>query len=137
VRLFREGCSCSQAILTAFADSAGMDRESALRVASGFGGGMARLGRTCGAVTGGIMALGLKHGAEVAGSEEAKVRFYERVRRFVSEFEAGHGSSECRTLLGVDIGTSEGMSRAREQKLFATQCAGYVRTAAEVLAGML
>ncbi len=134
---FRQGCSCAQAVFAAFADPADLDRATVLRVASGFGGGMARLGRTCGAVTGGILALGLEHGAEVAGGEEAKLRFYERVRRFVTAFEARHGSSECRTLLGLDIGTPEGMSRAREAKLFATRCEAFVRDAAEVLEGML
>jgi C_GCAxxG_C_C family probable redox protein len=133
VQDFKQGCSCSQAIFSAYADAADLDRETALRVASGFGGGMARLGRTCGAVSGGIMVLGLKHGAGIAGNEEAKLRLYETVRRFVAEFEARHGSSDCRTLLGVDIGTPEGMSRAREQKLFETRCADFVRDAAEIL----
>lgn len=137
VRAFREGCSCSQAILAAYADPSVLDRETALRVASGFGGGLARLGRTCGAVTGGIMALGLRHGAGTAGNEEAKVRLYETVHRFVAEFEARHGSSECRTLLGVDLGSAEGMSRAREQNLFETRCAAFVRDAAEILEGLI
>ncbi len=136
VRDFQQGCSCAQAVFAAFA-AGDIDRGTALRVAAGFGGGIARLGHTCGAVTGGVMALGAKHGAEVAGSEEAKLRFYERVRGFVAGFESRHGASECRTLLGVDIGTPEGMTRAREQNLFATRCPGYVRTAGELLQGMV
>jgi len=130
VRDFRAGLSCAQAVFTAFAD---LDRETALRVASGLGGGMARMGRTCGAVTGGILALGLRHGAGVADSEEAKLRLYERVRGFIAAFEARHGSSECRALLGFDISTPEGMSRIRKQNLIATRCTEFVRTAVELL----
>ncbi len=43
VAYFKEGFSCSQAILTAYGPTVGLDRETALKVASGFGGGMGRL----------------------------------------------------------------------------------------------
>jgi C_GCAxxG_C_C family probable redox protein len=43
----------------------------ALKIASGFGGGMGRLAETCGAVTGAFMVLGLKYGS-AASDREAK-----------------------------------------------------------------
>jgi hypothetical protein len=39
VSLFKQGYSCSQAVLAAFAEEFGMDRTTALRVAGGFGCG--------------------------------------------------------------------------------------------------
>jgi hypothetical protein len=50
---FKEGFTCSQAVLTAFADECGLDRKAAMKIAAGFGGGMGRMALTCGAVAGG------------------------------------------------------------------------------------
>jgi C_GCAxxG_C_C family probable redox protein len=71
VAYFREGFSCSQAIVAAYAPSLGLDRDTALKIASGFGGGMGRLAETCGAITGAFMVLGLKYGS-AASDREAK-----------------------------------------------------------------
>ena len=60
VSLFTSGCACSQAILAIYGVSFGIDRQTALKVAAGFAGGM-RMGATCGAATGAIMVLGLAH----------------------------------------------------------------------------
>src|SRR6266545_4231780 len=61
VALFRSGFNCSQAILRAYGDEVGLAAHHALKLGSGFGAGMRR-GATCGAVTGAIMALGLRCG---------------------------------------------------------------------------
>lgn len=50
--------NCAQSVVVPFAAAAGVPEETALRFADGFGGGMRRAS-VCGAVTGGIMALGL------------------------------------------------------------------------------
>jgi C_GCAxxG_C_C family probable redox protein len=55
----RNGYSCSQSVFAALAKRWNMDPELALRVAAGLGGGIARSARTCGCVTGAIMAIGL------------------------------------------------------------------------------
>ena len=56
VSLFRSGCACSQAILVACSESQGVDRQTSLKIAAGFAGGM-RMGNTCGAASGAIMVL--------------------------------------------------------------------------------
>ena len=50
--------NCSQAVVGAFAPDCGLSQEGACRVAANFGGGM-KMAATCGAVTGGLMVLGL------------------------------------------------------------------------------
>ena len=50
--------NCAQAVVVPFANAAGVDEETAMRFAAGFGGGMKRAS-VCGSITGGIMALGL------------------------------------------------------------------------------
>jgi C_GCAxxG_C_C family probable redox protein len=133
---FAEGYNCSQAVLSAYADRFGLDGETALKIASGFGGGMGRMAETCGAVTGALMVLGWKYGA-ASPDREAKERVYEQVREFAKRFAARHGSLACRDLLGCDISTAGGYDVARERNLFATTCPQFVRDAAEILDDML
>lgn len=135
VKNFQEGFNCSQAVCAAFAERAGTSRETALKVAAGFGGGIGRTGNVCGVVTGAIMALGLKYGF-TAGSPEAKAEMYARVRTFIEKFTARHGAQTCRGLLGYDISIHEEHEKAKEEKLFSTRCPEFVRTAAEILEEM-
>ena len=43
---FIEGFSCAQAVFSAFSETEGMGLETALRIASSFGAGMARKGES-------------------------------------------------------------------------------------------
>ena len=133
----RKGCSCSQAIMAAYAPTLGLDRDTALKIASGFGGGMGRMAETCGAVTGAFMVLGLKQGwvsgEEVAGREKT----YETIREFARRFRQRHGTIVCRELLKCDISTPEGLQDARQRQLFTTVCHKVVADAAEVLEELL
>jgi C_GCAxxG_C_C family probable redox protein len=134
---FTEGFSCAQAILSTFAPGLGLDEETALKLASGFGGGMGRMGKTCGAVTGAFMAIGLKYGKTKADDEESKERTYMLACEFAKRFESNNGSVTCNDLLGCDIATPEGMRRAEAEDLFNTLCPKLVRNAAEILEGLL
>jgi C_GCAxxG_C_C family probable redox protein len=137
VALFREGFSCSQAVFAAFSGEFGLDRETSLKLSQPFGGGMAHLGEACGAVTGAFMVLGLKYGRTKADDLEARDRTYDRMHQFVERFKGLHCSIQCRCLLGLDLGTEEGMAQAREKNLFQTLCVKYVQHAAEILREIL
>jgi C_GCAxxG_C_C family probable redox protein len=132
---FNEGFSCSQSVLATFAPQLGLDLDAALRVSAAFGGGMGRLGHTCGAVTGALMVLGLKYGATVP-DPVARERTYALTREFVARFEARHGATACADLLGVNIGTPEGQAAARAANLFKATCPGLVASAAAIIEEM-
>jgi C_GCAxxG_C_C family probable redox protein len=134
---FREGFNCSQSVLSAFAPGLGMDRETALKVSCAFGGGMGRMGGTCGAVTGAIMALGLKYGKTKAEDDAIRDKGYGLVREFADKFDERNGSLSCRQLVGCDLSTQEGMAMAKEQNLFELKCWKYVGDAAEILQELL
>ena len=137
VACFKEGFSCSQAVFSTFALQMGLERELALKVAGPFGGGMGRLGEVCGAVTGALMALGLKYGCVDAQNAEGKEEAYRLARELADQFKTRRGSILCRELLGCDISTPEGRSQAREKGLFANLCPQLVRDAAEIVEQML
>jgi C_GCAxxG_C_C family probable redox protein len=106
-------------------------------VAGAFGGGMARMGETCGVVTGSMMAIGLKHGKIKAADDEAKEKTYRLVDEFVNAFKGKHGSIVCRELLDCDMSTPEGLQEFKDRKLIETHCARFIKDAAEILEGIL
>lgn len=131
---FRQNFNCAQSVLVAFAPQMGLDESQALKIASPFGGGVARRGQICGAVTGALMALGLAQGADTpAGKEDA----YLLGQEFLQRFESRHATILCRELLDCDISTPEGRQQARERGVFTTQCPLFVRHAAEIVQAML
>ena len=137
VSCFKEGFSCSQAILSAYSDMHGLDRELALKISQPFGGGIAHMGEICGAVTGAFLVIGLKHGRIKAEDIEAKEKTYELVLEFVKRFKSLHGSINCTELLGYDLGSPEEMKLAEEKELFITVCPKFVQNAAEIIEQIL
>ena len=137
VSSFAEGFSCSQAILGTYAEMLGLERQTALRLAASFGGGMGRMAQTCGAVTGAFMVLGLKYGSTSAQPGEAKERLYGLVREFADRFRRRQGSIVCKDLLGCDLSTPEGVRLAKEEGIVQAVCPQIVRYAAELLEELL
>jgi C_GCAxxG_C_C family probable redox protein len=133
---FLDGYACSQAILSEYGPLFGLDRETALRVSAGFAGGMRR-GKTCGAVAGAVMALGLKFCGPCPEKPEDRKRAYDAVQEFMAKFAGEYGCVECRDLLGVDISTAEGLQAAKEKNLFESVCPEFVAYAAELLENMM
>ena len=70
-QLFKQGYNCAQAVVCAFADECGLDEDTAYRIASSFGGGVARMREVCGAVIGMSMVAGMLYGYRL-GDEPAK-----------------------------------------------------------------
>lgn len=85
VDCFNGGFSCSQAVLASHSARFGVDEETAYRVAGAFGGGMGHIGGTCGAVTGALMLIGLRHGKFKKEDSVSKERTYEAVAEFVGD----------------------------------------------------
>lgn len=96
---FESGCSCSQAVLLAFAPECGLDRETALRLASSFGGGFGRMRELCGALSGAGMVLGLLRGYTDLADKPAKQRHYDLIQRLCRRFEEEQGHLRCSDLL--------------------------------------
>ncbi len=131
--LFKQGFSCSQAVLAACGEGLGVEEEKLLKISSGFGAGMGRMGEVCGAVTGAFMAIGLKHGRGKLEDQAAKEKTQQLVSEFAKRFKARHRTVICRDLLGCDLSTAAGIKIALEKNLFTTLCPKFVSSAAEIL----
>jgi C_GCAxxG_C_C family probable redox protein len=132
VAAFEEGANCAQAMLSTYGPALGLDADVAMRIGAPLGGGLARLGRTCGAVTGAIILIGLLHSRARASSSNGRHSVYDVAATFVQEFEARSGSTLCRELLGCDLATEAGRRRADEEGLHSKVCPNLVRDAAQL-----
>lgn len=136
-KLFKKGYSCSQAILIAYGPELGLDRENAMKIAGAFGGGLGNTGYTCGAVSGALMALGLKYSRPEASARKTHAEADEKAQEFLKRFENQHKSIICETLIGCDLSTPGGKEEAQKKNVFQTICVSLVRDAAELLEDML
>ncbi len=137
VTCFMDGFNCAQSLLSTFGPRLGLERETALRVAGAFGGGMARTGLVCGAVSGALMVIGVKYAMTHAGERERREETYRRSQEFIRRFKELNGSVLCPELLGFDLSTPEGLKTVGERELFATVCPKLVRDAAAIVAALL
>jgi len=123
--------NCAQTVFSLFAPELGIDEKTALKIASGFGGGMA-CAETCGAVTGAYMVIGMKHGHSSSNPDE-KANTKMQVKKFNEKFIAEHGSLICKKLTGFDISTPEGGAAASAAGIFETRCPAFIKTSCKIL----
>ena len=134
---FRKGFTCSSAVFSAFSDDLGLESETAMKIACGFGAGISKTGNICGAVSGAIMVIGLKYGMVKTGDDPATENTRALTRQFIQEFAAKNGSVNCTELLGYNLSIVDEYEKAREKKLFVTKCPEYVRDATAILEKIL
>lgn len=135
-KYFAQGYHCSQAVFAAFATEYGLMEEQALKIGSSFGAGMCK-GEVCGAVTGALMAIGLKYGHCLADDAESEAKTNELTCLMMERFKAENGSYMCRELLGYDLAVKEEAQRARELGLFTNFCPKMVESAARIVEEIL
>lgn len=130
--LFRQGYNCAQASFGAFAEETGLDRETALRLASSFGGGLGRLREVCGALAGIEMAAGCLYGYDTPETGEVKKEHYARVQALAERFRREFGSILCREILtGADASPNP---TPRTEEFYKNRlCLRCVTRAAEIL----
>lgn len=106
-----------------------------MRIASVLGGGIAGCGETCGAVSGGVICLGLQFGSEgnEAAEEFRSKREHARslVKVFVRDFEEAWGKVDCRTLRAMDTGEIPQQGNARPANPTGDLCSEYVKWSSE------
>ena len=111
--LFEEGYNCCQAVVGAYAEEFGLDKESAMALASGMGGGIGRSRSVCGACTGMCLAAGLAKGYTSPKATEEKIQTYSMIQQLLKQFEKDNGSTICKVLLGLE--KPEGTCKAEER----------------------
>lgn len=138
VQKFNEGFNCAQAVLFSFADELHLDKETALKLTCGFGGGMGRMQEVCGAVSGGITAIGCKYGKGLNDTAEATETTYKKVIELMTSFEKVRGTYICNKLLpGCDLKTGEGQKMFKDAAMKKGICEPCVRSVVEIVEKIL
>jgi C_GCAxxG_C_C family probable redox protein len=123
-------------VLYAFREEGDLSEETALKIACGLGAGMARKEEVCGAVTGGILVLGMRHGRGGKDDRSAQERTYAKTRELMERFSEKHGTVICRKLLnGCELATSEGQKYFKENDLLNKVCVPCVQSIVRILEG--
>jgi C_GCAxxG_C_C family probable redox protein len=136
--LFLEGYNCSQAVVCAFTDLTGLDISTSAKVASSFGGGLARLREVCGTVSGAAMVLGLIKGYDDVKDPSKKAEHYRFIRSFAETFANDNGSIICRELLKGVKTTPGGDPEPRTEEFYKRRpCPELVKYAADLVEKML
>lgn len=124
---FNNGFQCAESVLLAVADALEIRSPLIPAIATGCCHGKLQTFGTCGALTGGIMAVNLTHGR--AGPRESVADNYRAVRTLIQEFSGACGGIDCSRLMGCDLDTADGR-RVYEENSVRQQCREYVGIAA-------
>ncbi len=135
--LFNGNYNCSQAVFASFADDLGIGSDLALRIACGFGAGIARKQMICGAVTGAVMVIGLKYGNSQIDDTVSKDKTYQLIQDFNEKFLAKNSSLECKNLTACDFNTEEGQKYYSENHIQENVCSKCIKNSIEILEEIL
>ncbi len=133
IMMVKNGLQCSQAALAALGEQLGIEIKQALRLASGFGGGIALQGDICGAVSGAIMAIGLKHGYDKGPDVDARDKVYFLAQELIQRIKAKHGCYTCRGLTGMEWTGPESLKLFHERGIPEKVCLNVIRDAVDIV----
>lgn len=88
--------NCAQAILTTYADIAGLDEHTAMRLGGAYAAGMGNAEGTCGALVGAGMILGM--------CNEERTRAMKQMGQIMTKFQQRNGATQCKLLKGIGTG---------------------------------
>jgi C_GCAxxG_C_C family probable redox protein len=131
---FLKGYNCAQSVLYAFCEDLNLNEETALKISSGFGGGMGGKQEVCGAVTGGIMVLGMKYSQGENDDKTVRETTYKKTRELMERFSGRNGSCICGRLISeCNLTTREGQKLFKQKDLLNRICKPCVQSSVEIL----
>ena len=137
INLFTEGKNCAQAVLISFADDLKLDKKTAENLTSGLGAGMGRLHKTCGAVNGSFMVIGMHNSINIADTQTRADNTNLKIQQLESAFAKKFGSSDCGPIINTDLKTEEGRKYFADNNLKVNICNNCVEFCVNWLEGNL
>lgn len=133
LKWMEEGYNCSQVLMLHFLDRTKLDFDTAIKVSLAFELGH-YTGQTCGAVTAGLMVLGLIKGGM---SDDDKVDLIKSSHIFKTKFAEKMKSINCQELLGMNVNEGNNIARAFEEGKIQSICPNAIFTSIEILEEIL
>ena len=127
------GFQCSQAVVATLGEQLCAEQKQVLRLATGFGGGIALQGDICGAVSGAIMAIGLKHGYDKGPDIDARDKVFFFAQELIERIKAKHGCYTCKGLIGINLTDPKGIKLFYEQGIPEKICHNVIKDCVEIV----
>jgi len=136
---------CSQCVLAALQEHLQIGDRESFKAASALAGGVARMGETCGALLGGVMAIGLVYGREQLEDGRTSPRYakaMELAAILYRRFEGGLGSNKCWDIQTASLGRSFDLKDSAQREEFVKaggyeECSEVARKAARLAAEVI
>jgi C_GCAxxG_C_C family probable redox protein len=132
---FKEGYSCAEAVLKSVAEAKGIDSPLIPKIATAFGSGLAGTDGTCGALSGGYLALSMCKGRNSV--EEDRSTLYTDIAKLKAMFQGSFSSTECTALLGFSLSAPDAGEKFQKGNCKEGKCMYYVDRVAEEVMKML
>lgn len=133
----KQGWNCAQSVAGACADIAGRKPEEVMPLLGGFGGGVGGSHEeVCGAVSGGVLILGLCFPHAEGDDQAAKRELYRIAKEFRRRFFDVFSHTRCGDLLRARPGVSEKNPAAQRLGVTA-HCDNMIVTAVELLEALV
>ncbi len=129
--------NCNQSVLAAFGPDFGVSENICFNLGLGYGGGIGREGRACGACTGAYSVIGLWAATKSNDSGEQKNIAALKVQEYNRLFIKKHTHLDCKDLLGYNMSIPEEKAKITELNLHENICMGLVKSSAEILTEIL
>lgn len=120
--------------MAAVAAQQGIDSDLVPAIATAFCSGLSETGGTCGALTGGILALSMARGRR--STDDGREALYEKTRALIGGFEQKFSAARCPDLIHIQLGTPEASAEYQARGL-STQCEQYIRQVTESAVALL
>lgn len=140
IALHKSGFGCAQSVASVFSEEFDIDMVTAQKMAIGLGGGIGRQGEVCGALSGGVLVLGMNYGVNSMDGEAnkiAKEKVYELDKEFTRQYKERTGAIRCNDILGFDMNDPEARAEALAKGIFATRCNQCIQDSVEILEKLL
>ena len=108
---FNQGFNWTESISLSFKDYLKIKDSALPQLASGFGGGIGHKGSICGALTGAVMAIGMKMGRTDPKDRKTLQKVYDKCQGFWSQFEKEFGNINCYNIIGIHLDNEEERQR--------------------------
>jgi C_GCAxxG_C_C family probable redox protein len=132
--LFNSGYYCAESVLMALAEALEISSDLIPRIATGLCSGQSRGCGQCGALSGGILGLGLAQGRR--SPKDPVDPIYRDVKRLMVMFTDRFGAVNCRDLIGLDLNSEKDRQRFQTENkhAFCTDITGEaIRMVLEIL----
>ncbi|MEM3615489.1 MAG: C-GCAxxG-C-C family protein [Candidatus Methanomethylicia archaeon] len=129
----KNGYACAESVLLAVTEKIGLKNEIIPKIATGFCAGIGRIGDICGAISGGIMCIGIRYGRNKPNENEAYEKCMEKARELILRFHEKYGEIHCEKLIGLRLLDQRDREKYRMENFKEKYCSGIVEDVAKIV----